>query len=353
MGELGMSSIFFGSASSVTIDGREYKTLSTIAKHFGVNSTTFYQRCETHGLEKAIEITANAEKYTIDDKTFNTKKEVAEYFGIEYKNFQIWWTRDGIDKAIEHFKEVTKVIIENGEIKREHLITQVHFERGYSYKKDITTELIEIVFDSKVYKSYLALSRGLNCSSTLATKVMKRCIENNNITKLKNLSFKVYIDGKEVHGMNGLYALYPTVDTVYLCKAIQDKSIDKLDEIISTYNNTKTDIQVGNHCFADYDGLVKYLGVELDLVRPEARRRRFYSRLAKKGLKDALAHYFQLYVIGINPDGHTIIQYKCPVCGKTLVANMDAEENMAHSEEFCRSHSVEDWTPPKTSRQED
>lgn len=70
------------------------------------------------------------------------------------------------------------------------------------------------------------------------------------------------------------------------------------------------------------------------------KRYRFYLQLRQNGLKETLKHSFNLHMLGYNKAGHLIISYVCPVCGRTLVADIDAEESLTHSDEFCKKRGV-------------
>lgn len=326
----------FGATDSVVVDGKLFYELKELAQYFGVEDGTFRARCRDYGLQKAIELRGGRDYsngVTVDNILLRSKGEMSDYFDIPYACFAGRCTRNGLEATIKGLLETTELTTENGKTKRKHLTRQIKFEDGYEYKEDFATGKIEILFGGVLYPSCESLSKKLNCSGCTVKDMMEKCIESRDISRLKNLDFKIVINGKEVHGMKELYKLYPTVSKPHLCRAIQIKTISKLNEIIGEYE--KGSLVVGRRCFMNYDDLTLYLGrgtKESDL-RPQ--RTTFYYYFNTYGLTQALKRYFRFYIIGVDSNGDTIASYKCPICNKTLVVNVDKEERLAHSDEFC------------------
>lgn len=332
---------YFGAMDSVVVDGKLFYELGELAQYFGLEYSTFRSRCKAYGLQRVIELRGGRDysnEIEVDNIVLHDKREISDYFDIPYIRFLGRCERDGLEATVKGLLETTELITEDGKTKRKHLIRQIKFEDGYEYKEDFTTGITEIIFGGVLYPTCENLAEKLNCDGSTVRGIMKKCIESRDISRLKNLDFKVVINGKEVHGMGELYKLYPTVSKPHLCRAIQVKTISKLSEIIGKYE--KDSLIVGRRCFMDYDDLTLYLGrgTKESNLRPP--KHMFYYRLNSYGLTKVLNRYFKFYIIGVDSNGDTIASYECPICKKTLVVNVDKEESLAHSDEFCGRCSI-------------
>ena len=249
---------YFGATGSVVVDGRVFYGLRELAQYFGVKDNTFRARCRDYGLQKAIELRGGrdySKGVTVDNRLLTTNVEIANYFDITYACFTSRCVKKGLEETVKGLLETTELITEDGETKRKHLTRQIKFEDGYEYKEDFATGKTEILFGGVLYPSCENLSKKLNCSGVFVKGMMEKCIESQDISRLKSLDFNIVINGKEVHGMKELYKMYPNISKTHLCQAVQVKTISKLREIVGEYE--KDSLLVGRRCFMDYDAALQ------------------------------------------------------------------------------------------------